>query len=86
MDNYSRDLQKLINEDGVKVYRTPESVMQAQLTSWDNVLKELTKDAFFNKVVESQREWSHRVAFYDLQNAADYKLAFNHYFPGEIKF
>ncbi len=86
MDNYSNDLQKLINEAGVKVYRTPDSVMAAQLASWDKVLEELNKDAFFKKVVDSQREWSHRVAFYDLINSADYKLAFKHYFPGEINF
>ena len=86
MDNYSRDLQKLINEHGVNVYRTPQSVMDAQLQSWDKVLEKLTEDAFFNKVVESQKEWSHRVAFYDLMNSADYKLAFKHYFPGEIEF
>ena len=60
--------------------------MQAQLASWDEVLKKLEGDAFFAKVVKSQKEWSHRVAFYDLMNSADYKLAFKHYFPGEIKF
>jgi TRAP-type mannitol/chloroaromatic compound transport system substrate-binding protein len=85
MDNYSKDLQKLINEAGVNVYRTPESVMKAQLESWDKVLKDLNQDPFFKKVVDSQREWSERVAFYDLMNAADYELAFNHYFPGMLK-
>jgi TRAP-type mannitol/chloroaromatic compound transport system substrate-binding protein len=84
MDNYSKDLQFLINEAGVKVYRTPQSVMEAQLKSWDTVLEKLMQDAFFKKVVESQREWSERVAFYALLNSADYKLAFNHYFPGVL--
>ena len=86
MDNYSKDLQGLIKEDKVNVYRTPESVMTAQLASWDTVLEKLMKDPFFAKVVDSQKAWSHRVAFYDIMNAADYKLAFKHYFPGEIKF
>jgi TRAP-type mannitol/chloroaromatic compound transport system substrate-binding protein len=86
MDRYSKDLQKLINEDGVNVYRTPQSVMEAQLESWDQVLEDLTEDPFFKKVVDSQKEWSHRVAFYYLMNAADYKLAFEHYFPGELDF
>lgn len=86
MHQYSADLQKLINEDGVNVYRTPTSVMEAQLASWDTVLEDLTKDEFFSSVVESQRAWSERVAFYDIMNAADYKLAFNHYFPGKIDF
>ena len=84
MDTYSKDLQKLINEDGVNVYRTDESIMKAQLDSWDEVLKGLNEDAFFKKVVDSQREWSERVAFYDLVNAADYKLAYEHYFPGKL--
>jgi len=86
MDRYSNDLQKLINKDGVKVYRTPESVMQAQLVSWDKVLENLNKDPFFKKVVDSQRAWSARVAYYNLLNDADYKLAFKHYFPGKITF
>ena len=86
MDRYSNDLQKLIKEHGVNVYRTPQSVMDAQLKSWDTVLEKLVEDAFFAKIVESQKAWSHRVAFYDLMNAADYKLAFKHYFPGEIEF
>ncbi len=85
MDNYSRDLQKLINESGVKVYRTPSSILQAQLASWDKVLENLNQDAFFKKVVDSQREWSKRVAFYDLMNSADYKLAYEHYF-GKLGF
>ena len=84
MDNYSKDLQFLIKEAGVKVYRTPQSVMEAQLKSWDTVLEKLEKDPFFKKVVDSQRAWSERVAFYDLVNAADYKLAYNHYYPGVL--
>lgn len=86
MDQYSKDLQKLIHKDKVNVYRTDSSIMSAQLKSWDTVLAKLTKDPFFKKVVDSQKTWSHRVAFYDLTNSADYKLAFKHYFPGELTF
>ncbi len=86
MDSYSKDLQTLINKDGVKVYRTPESVLKAQLDSWDKVLAKLNKDAFFKKVVDSQKAWASRVAYYNLLNDADYKLAFKHYFPGKITF
>ena len=85
MDIYSADLQKLINEHGVNVYRTATSIMQAQLASWDKVLEKLNAaDPFFKKVVDSQKAWSERVAFYDLVNAADYKLAYEHYFPGKL--
>ena len=86
MDIYSADLQKLINEHGVNVYRTETSIMKAQLDSWDKVLERLNRDPFFKKVVDSQKVWSERVAFYDIVNAADYKLAYEHYFPGKLPF
>jgi len=85
MDVYSKDLQTLIHKDKVNVYRTATSIMQAQLKSWDEVLKKLNAaDPFFAKVVASQKAWSERVAFYDIVNAADYKLAYEHYFPGKL--
>ncbi|HIN22126.1 MAG TPA: TRAP transporter substrate-binding protein [Rhodospirillales bacterium] len=85
MNQYSTDLQILINEKGVNVYRTAQSIMTAQLKSWDKVLKKLeAADPFFAKVVKSQKTWSEKVAFYDLVNAADYKLAYEHYFPGKL--
>ncbi len=79
-DNYSRDLQELIEEHGVEVHRTPETVLRAQLEAWDKVLERLTEDSFFKRVVDSQKAWAKRVVFYDLINAADYKLAYEHYF------
>jgi len=85
-DQYSKDLQWLKNEAGVKLYRTPTSVMKAQLKAWDALLPSLEKDPFFKKVVASQKKFEHRVAYYELLNACDYKLAFDHYFPGELGF
>jgi len=86
MDSYSNSLQELIKKDGVKVYRTPESVLKAQLASWDKVIARLNSDPYFKKVVDSQKAWSDRVGYYDLNNQADYKLAYNHYFPGKLGF
>jgi len=85
-DQYSKDLLWLRDEAGVKLYRTPKSVMEAQLKAWDEILPELEQDPFFKKVVASQKEFAHRVAYYDLLDSADYKLAFDHYFPGELGF
>jgi TRAP-type mannitol/chloroaromatic compound transport system substrate-binding protein len=85
-DQYSRDLQWLKNKAGVKIYRTPKSVMQEQLKAWDKILPDLEKDPFFKKVVASQKKFAHRVAYYDILNTCDYKLAFDHYFPGELGF
>lgn len=86
MDNYSRDLKALAEEDGVNVLRTPESIMAAQLEAWDELLQDLNQDPYFAKVVESQKAWCERVVYYDLMNAADYKLAYQHHFPGRITF
>lgn len=86
MERYSKDLQWLKNKAGVKVYRTPKGVMVDQLKAWDKMLVRLEKDPFFKKVVKSQKEFAHRVAYYELLNSADYKLAFEHHFPGELGF
>ncbi len=85
-DLYSKDLKWLEEKADVKVYRTPTSILEDQLKAWDQLLVELEKDPFFKKVVESQKEFAKRVAYYDLTNAPDYKLAYDHYFPGELKF
>ena len=85
-NRYSTDLQWLMNEAGVKVDRTPQAVMEDQLKAWDKVLPNLEQDPFFAKVVKSYKDFSKRVAYYELMNAADYKLAYEHYFPGELGF
>ncbi len=85
MDNYSRDLQGLKNEDGVNVIRTPGPVMQAQLPAWDQLLEDLVEDPYFKKVVDSQKAWCERVAYYDFMNSADYVAAYEHHFPGQLQ-
>ena len=85
-DQYSKDLQWLKSKAKVGIYRTPTSVMKAQLDAWDKILPDLEKDPFFKKVVRSQKEFAHRLAYYDILNSCDYKLAFDHYFPGELGF
>jgi len=85
-DQYSKDLLWLRDTAKVKLYRTPTSVMKAQLNAWDKILPDLEKDPYFKKVVASQKVFAHRVAYYDILNSCDYKLAFDHYFPGELGF
>jgi TRAP-type mannitol/chloroaromatic compound transport system substrate-binding protein len=85
MDRYSADLQWLTKSAGVKVYRTPQSVMNAQLKAWDVLIAKMEgEDPFFKKVLKSQKDFAHRAAFYMLLNQCDYKLAFDHYFPKEL--
>ena len=84
MNQYSADLQKLQNDAGVNVKRTPDSVLKAQLEAWDKILPPLMADPFFAKVVDSQKAWCERVVFYSLLNAPDYKMAYQHYFPDKL--
>ena len=79
-DRYSKDLIALQKEYGVKVHRTSDDIMAAQLKAWDKVLVPFMKDPFFAKVVESQKAWMKRVGSYELTNAPDYRGAYEHYF------
>jgi TRAP-type mannitol/chloroaromatic compound transport system substrate-binding protein len=85
MDNYSRDLQLLMNKHRVNVMRTPKSIFQDQLKAWDVVTKKLeAEDPFFKKVVASQKDWAKRVAYYMFLNEADYKLGYEHVFKTKL--
>jgi TRAP-type mannitol/chloroaromatic compound transport system substrate-binding protein len=85
MDNYSKDLQVLKDKHKVNVIRTPASIFQAQLGVWDVLTKRLSdEDPFFAKVVESQRAWAKRVAYYMFVNEADYKLGYEHVFKEKL--
>ncbi|MEE9559537.1 MAG: TRAP transporter substrate-binding protein [Acidiferrobacterales bacterium] len=87
IDSYSKDLQWLIKKAGVKVYRTPQSIMTKQLAAWDVMIAKLEgEDPFFAKVLKSQKNFAHRASFYYLLNQCDYKLAYEHYFPNELGF
>jgi TRAP-type mannitol/chloroaromatic compound transport system substrate-binding protein len=83
-DRYSSDLQSLQTDEGVTVRRTPQDVFSAELDAWDQIVEQLSSDDFFNRVIQSQREWAERVCFYVLANNVDTKLAYEHYF-GPLK-
>ncbi len=86
MDQYSTDLQELIDKDKVHVLRTPTDIFTAQLKAWDVLVKRLSdEDPFFKKVWESQKAWAKRVGYYGFFNDADYKQAYEHLF-GKLGF
>lgn len=85
MDHYSSDLEKLQSDHGVTVHRTSKEILDAQLKAWDQIIPTLEADPFMKRVLDSQREWVERVVFYELMNAADLALAYEHHFPGKLK-
>jgi TRAP-type mannitol/chloroaromatic compound transport system substrate-binding protein len=83
MRQYSTDLKEL-QEGGVTVRRTSKEILDAQIKAWDELIVELEADPFMKKTLDSQRAWVEQVAYYELMNAPDYALAFDHYFPGKL--
>lgn len=79
MDRYANDLAAL-KEAGVKVTKTPDSVLQAQLAAWDKVLAAQSAEPFFAKVVESQKAWVKRVVGAQFEMEVEQNMAFDHFF------
>ncbi|MDJ0858482.1 MAG: TRAP transporter substrate-binding protein [Dinoroseobacter sp.] len=84
MRRYSADLKWLQEEGGVTVHRTSKDILDAQIKAWDGLIPQLEQDPFMKRVLDSQRAWSEQVVFYELMNAPDYALAYDHYFPGRL--
>ncbi|MDP3960277.1 MAG: TRAP transporter substrate-binding protein [Pseudorhodobacter sp.] len=85
LKEYSADLIKLQVDSGVKVHRTSKEILGAELEAWDTLIADLGKDPFMKKVMDSQKAWSEQVAYYELMNAPDLGLAYEHHFPGKLK-
>ncbi len=81
IDRYSSDYIELQTKYGVKVFKTPESVLKAQLAAWDRVIaKKSGENAFFAKVLESQKKWAMRTVKWAEDTIVDPKLAYDHWF------
>ena len=83
MRQYSSDL-RMLQDNGVTVRRTSKEILDAQIKAWDELIPELEQDPFMKKTLDSQRAWVEQVAYYELMNAPDYALAYEHYFPGKL--
>jgi TRAP-type mannitol/chloroaromatic compound transport system substrate-binding protein len=80
IDRNSKDYEDL-KKQGIKFYKTPDSVLRAQLAAWDKVIaKKSAENALFKKVLESQREYAARAGQWQNDYMVDFKMAYNHYF------
>jgi TRAP-type mannitol/chloroaromatic compound transport system substrate-binding protein len=81
IDRYSQDHIKLQTEDKVKMYKTPDSVLQKQLQIFDEVVAKRSADnPLFKEVVESQKKYAERVVRWRLDVVVDPRMAYNYYF------
>ena len=79
-DRYSKDYEEL-KKQGIKFYKTPDSVLRAQLAAWDTIIaKKSGENPLFKKVLDSQRVFAQRALPFHNDYTVDFKMAYNHYF------
>jgi len=82
VDRYSQDYIDIQEKDNVKVYKTPDDVLQEQLKIWDQVVaaKSTDENPWFKKVLDSQKAFAERAGNWKYDQEVDFRMAFNHYF------
>jgi TRAP-type mannitol/chloroaromatic compound transport system substrate-binding protein len=81
IDRYSKDYIELQTKDRVKFYKTPDTVLQAQLKLWDAILeKKSAENPLFKEVVASQKAFAERAVKWDQDTIISRRMAMNHFF------
>jgi TRAP-type mannitol/chloroaromatic compound transport system substrate-binding protein len=81
IDRYSKDYVEMETKDKVSFFRTPASILQAQIDAYDGVAnKKAAENPLFKEILESQRVFAQRVLRWDFNNNVDRRMAYNHYF------
>ena len=84
IDRYSKDYQEMREKQGVKFFKTPDAVLQAQLAAWDKVIaKKSAENPLFKKVLDSQRAFAQRAALWQSDYSVNMRMAYAHFFPGK---
>ncbi|MFD0667735.1 TRAP transporter substrate-binding protein [Ramlibacter sp. MAHUQ-53] len=82
----SQDYNELKTKDKVNFYKTPDSILRAQLDAWDKVTNEKSKEnPLFKKVMDSQRAFAQRAGSWQNDYMVDFKMAWNRYFRQPAK-
>lgn len=80
IDLDSNAADELVNKHGVKILRTPDEVLRAQLEAMDKVYDaEAKKNPFFAKVLASQREFAKRAVPHSQRIRPPLELVVQHY-------
>jgi len=80
IDRYSKDYVELQTKDKVRFYRTPDSILQRQLETYDAAAKKRSDNAIFVEIEKSQRAFAERAVRWDLDTNVNRRMAYNHYF------
>ena len=70
------DLAELMNEHKVNVYQTSDAILAEQLKGWDKIVGEFSgKDAFFKKVVDSQKAYAKKLMKYSVDESTELQIS-----------
>ncbi|MBK0392059.1 TRAP transporter substrate-binding protein [Ramlibacter algicola] len=84
IDRNSKDYLELKTKEKINFYKTPDSVLRAQLDAWDKVIaRKMTDNPMFKKVLDSQRTFAERATQWQNDYLVDYKMASARYFGGK---
>ncbi len=80
IDRYSKDYVELQTKDKVRVYKTPDAILQTQLRAYDQATAKRKDNAIFREVEESQKRFAERAVRFNLDYNVSPRMAYNHYF------
>jgi TRAP-type mannitol/chloroaromatic compound transport system substrate-binding protein len=81
IDRYSKDYIEMQQKQGVKFYKTPDPVLQHQLTAYDAAAaKKAAENPLFKEIEASQKAFAERAVRWDLDTNVNRRMAYNHYF------
>ena len=81
IDRYSKDYVEMQEKQGVRFYKTPDTVLQKQLEIYDTVAaKKSGENPLFKEVVDSQKAFAARAVKWEFDTYVSRRMAYNHYF------
>jgi TRAP-type mannitol/chloroaromatic compound transport system substrate-binding protein len=80
VNRYSQDYIEMQEKQGVRFYKTPDSVLQRQLSGYDAAAAKRKDNALFQEIEASQKRFAARAVKWDLDTNVGRRMAYNHYF------
>jgi len=81
VDRYSKDYVELQTKDKVKMYKTPDAILQKELEIYDQIAaKKSAENPMFKEIIESQTAFAKRAVSWDMDTNVNRRMAYNHYF------
>jgi TRAP-type mannitol/chloroaromatic compound transport system substrate-binding protein len=80
IDRNSQDYIELQVKDKVRFYKTPDSVLRAQLAAYDKAAEKKMGTPLFKEIVESQKKFAERAVKWEQDVVVNRRMAYEHYF------